>query len=109
MDIPDIGQIVSFKEFLRSLTPDPRTLLLLPWEEGTEPIKNVLRQNAEVKNILILIGPEGGFSVAEADMAKSKGFHLVSLGPNILRTETAAIAVLSMIGYEFSVTSRSPV
>ena len=77
------------------------TLLLFPWEEGTAPIKNVLREHREIKNIVILIGPEGGFSPAEAETAKSKGFHLVSLGPNILRTETAAITVLGMIGYEY--------
>ena len=51
--------------------------------------------------IIVLIGPEGGFSAQEAETAHGKGFHLVSLGSNILRTETAAIAALSMIGYEF--------
>jgi 16S rRNA (uracil1498-N3)-methyltransferase len=108
-DIPTVGPIISFRDFIMTLDPGPLTLKLFPWEEGTEPIKNVLRQNLEVKNIVIFIGPEGGFSVAEADMAKSRGFHRVSLGPNILRTETAAIAVLSMVGYEYSAASRSPV
>jgi len=45
------------------------------------------------------IGPEEGFSQAEGMLAKEKEFLLVSLGPNILRTETAAIAAVSMIGY----------
>ena len=101
LDIPQVGHLVSFPEFLRTLSPEPRTLLLLPWEEGTVPIKEILRANPEIKNINVLIGPEGGFSAHEAEAAHNKGFHLVSLGPNILRTETAAIAVLSMIGYEF--------
>jgi 16S rRNA (uracil1498-N3)-methyltransferase len=100
-DIPKIGSIASFRDIFSTLDPDPSTLLLLPWEEGTEPVKNVLRQNPAVKNIVVLIGPEGGFSTTEAESAKTRGFHPVSLGPNILRTETAAIAVLSMIGYEF--------
>lgn len=100
-DIPRMGPIQAFKEFLRTLNPELRTLLLLPWEEGTEPIKNLLRRNPDVKNIIVLIGPEGGFSKAEADTASARGFHPVSLGPNILRTETAAVAVLSMIGYEY--------
>ena len=100
-DIPAIDDIISFKDFLRTLNSEPGTLLLLPWEEGTEPIKNVLRNNSGVKNLLVLIGPEGGFSTKEAEAAKEIGFHLVSLGPNILRTETAALAVLAMIGYEF--------
>jgi 16S rRNA (uracil1498-N3)-methyltransferase len=101
-DVPQIEGIRGFSDFLRTLAPDPFTLLLFPWEEGTEPIKNVLRKAPGVMNIVVLIGPEGGFSAAEAELAKGRGFHLVSLGPNILRTETAAIAVLGMIGYEYS-------
>jgi 16S rRNA (uracil1498-N3)-methyltransferase len=123
-DIPRVEKIRSFWDFLDGLhdhrTPlhpplargehkggeqdtgalRAGTLLLLPWEEETRPIKNVLRSYPGAQNIVVLIGPEGGFSQAEADNAREKGFHLVSLGPNILRTETAAVAVLSMIGYE---------
>lgn len=101
-DIPPVKTIRTFSDFLRTLAPGPQTLFLFPWEEGTEPVKNVLRRHLDAKHVVVLIGPEGGFSQAEADAAKEKGFHLVSLGPNILRTETAAVAVLSMIGYEFS-------
>ncbi len=100
-DIPLVGPIVSFGDFIAAQAPGPRTLSLLPWEEGTERIKNVLRQNPAVGDIMVLIGSEGGFSVGEVGAAKSRGFHAVSLGPTILRTETAAVAVLSMIGYEF--------
>ncbi len=101
VDIPAIGHIVSFKDFLRTPNSELRTLLLLPWEEATIPIKDVLREKSGVKNIIILIGPEGGFSKEEAKAARDKGFHLVSLGPNILRTETAAMAAMSMILYEY--------
>lgn len=100
-DIPKVEAIRRLSAFLRTLNSEPGTLLLLPWEEGTVPIKNVLRQNPSVKNVIVLIGPEGGFSKAEADAARIRGFHPVSLGPNILRTETAALTVLSMIGYEY--------
>jgi 16S rRNA (uracil1498-N3)-methyltransferase len=126
-DIPQVQQICSYADFLKSIAnppsppfvkggssknpplekgeeggfASPDTLLLLPWEEGTVPIKGILRANPGMKHIIVLIGPEGGFSAHEAEAAQGKGFHLVSLGPNILRTETAAIAVLSMIGYEF--------
>lgn len=114
-DIPAIGRIVSFKDFLRTPNTllsrealeitgagsEPGTLSLFPWEEATAPIKDVLHNSKDVKNIIVLIGPEGGFSAAEAEAAEGGGFRLVSLGPNILRTETAAIAALSMIGYEF--------
>jgi 16S rRNA (uracil1498-N3)-methyltransferase len=100
-DIPQIDAVIAFKDFLRTPNPEPRTLFLLPWEEASEPIKGVLKQNADAMHIIALIGPEGGFSSGEASLAREKGFHAVSLGPNILRTETAALAVLSMIGYEF--------
>jgi 16S rRNA (uracil1498-N3)-methyltransferase len=111
-DIPVVRPIQLFRDLIFSLDPGPLThapgspasgpgtLLLMPWEEGTEPVKDVLRKQKEVKHVVILIGPEGGFSPAEADLANKQGFHLVSLGTNILRTETAALAVLSMIGYE---------
>ncbi len=110
-DVPKVEKVAAFRDFIMTLapgplTPDsassvPGTLLLLPWEEGTEPMKIVLKQNAAAEHIVVLIGPEGGFSPNEAEGAKNSGFHLVSLGPNILRTETAAVAVLSMIGYEY--------
>jgi 16S rRNA (uracil1498-N3)-methyltransferase len=100
-DIPNVDAIRTFSDFLRTPNSEPGTLLLLPWEEGTHPIKGILRANPGITNIIVLIGPEGGFSAQEAEKAKEKGFHPVSLGQNILRTETAAIAALSMILYEF--------
>jgi 16S rRNA (uracil1498-N3)-methyltransferase len=101
IDIPRVEAIRRFPDYVNSLSPDPETLMLIPWEEGTEPIKKVLRGKQGIQHIIVLIGPEGGFSSAEAEIAKSRGFHPVSLGPNILRTETAATAVLSMINYEY--------
>jgi len=99
-DIPMVETIRSFGEFVGTLTAGPQTLLLFPWEEGTQPIKAVLRRTQGIEKVVVLIGPEGGFSQVEAETARSKGFHLVSLGRNILRTETATIAALSMILYE---------
>jgi 16S rRNA (uracil1498-N3)-methyltransferase len=101
IDIPKVRGVQSFHDFLSSLVSRPSSLNLLPWEEGGPPVKTVLRDGQNMKSIVVLIGPEGGFSKDEAEQAKDRNFHLVSLGPNILRTETAAIAVLSMIGYEF--------
>lgn len=49
--------------------------------------------------LVLLIGPEGGFSPAEADLVLSRGAYPISLGPRILRTETASIAALGAIGY----------
>ncbi len=99
-DIPQVKTIRPFGDFIGPLAPGPQTLLLFPWEEGTRPIKEVLQGKQCIEKVIVLIGPEGGFSQAEAERARAKGFYLVSLGPTILRTETAAVAVLSMILYE---------
>ena len=49
--------------------------------------------------VLIVIGPEGGFSHGEADAAKDAGAALLHLGGRVLRTETAGLMLLSVIGY----------
>ncbi len=100
-DIPEVVQVVRLQDLLRIPRTAPGTLLLLPWEEGTRPVKQVLQGNRSATEIFVIIGPEGGLSAKEAALAQDAGFHPVSLGRNILRTETAALAVLSMIQYEY--------
>lgn len=100
-DVPAVEGLRSLDAFLGAAAPATGTLLLLPWEEGTRPIKDALRSSPGAENIVVLIGPEGGFALSEAEAAREKGFHLVSLGPTVLRTETAAVAALSMISYEY--------
>jgi 16S rRNA (uracil1498-N3)-methyltransferase len=58
------------------------------------------QQGRRPKNVLVLIGPEGDFTPAEAALAKSAGCLPISLGPIVLRTETAAIYCLSVLSYE---------
>jgi len=53
--------------------------------------------NFSSTDIALLIGPEGGLSDDEVDLTKASGFNSLSLGPRILRTETAAIAALSVL------------
>ena len=52
---------------------------------------------AEPQSVVLAIGPEGGFTRAEIELAKSRGWHVVDLGPRILRVETAALALTSAI------------
>jgi 16S rRNA (uracil1498-N3)-methyltransferase len=54
---------------------------------------------AEPQSIALVIGPEGGFTGAEIDQAKSHDWHVVDLGPRILRVETAALALTSAIAH----------
>ncbi|MEE1200626.1 MAG: 16S rRNA (uracil(1498)-N(3))-methyltransferase [Christensenellales bacterium] len=72
-------------------------LVLVPWEEtGGLTMKGVHREQPGVKNIGIVIGPEGGMSAQEVGTLASMGARAVTLGPRILRTETAAIAAVTM-------------
>ena len=69
-------------------------------EKRERNLKNVLSDFKGIKEITILIGPEGGFTKEEVAAAIEKGFVEASLGPRILRTETAPITALSIIQYE---------
>jgi 16S rRNA (uracil1498-N3)-methyltransferase len=98
-DIPDIGEPITFEELLRRFADYDR--VLLPWElarrSGLRDRLPALLKMA--RSVLVVIGPEGGFSHAEAQAAQRSGAQLVSLGPRILRTETAGLVALAIIGY----------
>jgi 16S rRNA (uracil1498-N3)-methyltransferase len=65
-------------------------------------MKDVLRKEPAVPGaVWVFIGPEGGFSEEEIAKARQAGVIPVSLGPRILRTETAGLAVLTMLLYEW--------
>ena len=72
------------------------------YEEETEnTIKNELKKHKDAKSIGFFIGPEGGIAPEEIEKIREEDFPCVTLGERILRTETAPLAVLSMIMYEF--------
>jgi len=72
-------------------------LKLIFWEEEKcTLIRNLLDRN-DIKSAAILIGPEGGFASREIENAMEHGFQSVSLGPRLLRTDTAPLAVLSIL------------
>ena len=72
-------------------------------EEKEQSLRSYLRKiDKEIKSILLIIGPEGGFTLSEVGKIKAKGLESVSLGNRILRTETAAIATVSLVMYELS-------
>jgi 16S rRNA (uracil1498-N3)-methyltransferase len=97
--IPFVEQIRDLKEVLRLCSDFDKCIMLWEMEKGNT-IKKFLQENKSIKSLLLLIGPEGGFSHDEVELAKSHGFIPVTIGSRILRTETASIAVLSMIDYE---------
>jgi 16S rRNA (uracil1498-N3)-methyltransferase len=97
--VPDVLVPVGFKDALESL--NEFDLCLIPYEKETNMrLKDVLKKNFDAKNICVFIGPEGGFSENEIMAAIEYGAIPVTLGPRILRTETAGIVTSSIILYE---------
>jgi 16S rRNA (uracil1498-N3)-methyltransferase len=64
-------------------------------------IKQVLKDKGKYGTILVVIGPEGGFTTAEEKLLISKDFISTTLGENVLRAETVPLYILSVISYEF--------
>ena len=98
---PLVDKVMNWEEVLNSLPK--QALALLPWEEEAGRGIKSLRGYCDVPptEIYVFIGPEGGFTEAEVLRTQEYGVIPVSLGPRILRTETAGLAVLSMLMYEF--------
>lgn len=77
----------------------PKVLL---WEgEAATDLKALLRGTGPAEGVAIVVGPEGGFDESEVLAARDAGFVPVSLGRRILRAETAAMAVVALVQYEW--------
>ena len=97
--VPAIDGVRSYDELLARFAQ--YDTVLFPWEVAlAQPLRETLPPLLEgAAKVLVVIGPEGGFSHAEADMAADRGAHLLWLGPRILRTETAAMVLLAILEY----------
>ncbi len=96
--LPTICECVKFEQALKEIAHDD-ALNLIPYEnEKCSKLRDALKNSKT--NINIFIGPEGGFDESEIELAMSKNIKPVTLGPRILRTETAPLAVLASVMYE---------
>ena len=98
--IPKIEKIVDLQE-LCNMQADLKILLTV--NEKSNYVKRVLQDNKDCDTIIVVIGPEGGFTKTEEEELIKNGFISTSLGSRVLRTETASIAFMSMINYEWMV------
>lgn len=100
IDIPMVHFPINFAKAVDSF--NDFDLVLMPWEEEKNvTLKQVLRNfEGPKEKIAVLIGPEGGFSSNEVDLAMQYDAIPVTLGSRILRTETAGIVVSSLLMYE---------
>ncbi len=96
--VPKVENIISFKEMILLLKDKEN--ILVPYEnEDSNGIKKDL-EKLKGKEIHLIIGPEGGFDPKEIEDLKEIGAKIVTLGPRILRTETAGLVASSIILYE---------
>lgn len=97
--IPEVCTPMTFKDAVSAMKESD--LALMPYEElgheGEKGLKAILGSNPDVSSYSIMVGPEGGFSDAEAQYAKDSGIQLFGLGKRILRTETVAGAIIPVI------------
>ncbi|MEW6661281.1 MAG: 16S rRNA (uracil(1498)-N(3))-methyltransferase [Bacillota bacterium] len=98
--VPRVEPLGDFAQAVRDLPP--HGLALIPWEgEKQRSLKEVITQSKGPNNpIIVFIGPEGGWDEEEVVLAQKRGAIPVSLGPRILRTETAGLAVLTILMYQ---------
>jgi 16S rRNA (uracil1498-N3)-methyltransferase len=111
--IPHVAAPLTFKQLLDEyvhmrLDPQQPDCLLLHPDPSAQPLSRILPTlkkplSRSARCIIVLaIGPEGGWSPAEVLQAQNANIPLVTLGPHILRTETAALVAISQILYHFN-------
>lgn len=99
--IPELSDTISVRDFIEGTAgTDALKMIAYCFDDGQErhSIREVLENN-DAKEVIVLIGPEGDFSREEADAAVAAGYVPVHIGESRLRTETAALASVSMIYY----------
>ena len=91
--LPTVADVVAWGEAVANAQP-----LLVAWESAQPgSLANALERLGPAPELAIAVGPEGSFTGDELEVALAAGSTLVSLGPTILRTETAAAAMLAAI------------
>ena len=104
--LPEIGPVTSASVFMES-AKGYDLKLIASLQPGAKSLRQVLSQfkaaqNRSPRNVLWLIGPEGDFTPAEMAQSRTSGFEPITLGPLVLRCETAAVYALSVLSYELS-------
>lgn len=96
-DLPELKPLVEWEGLLQSFAD--YDLVLMPYEKEAPSLKGVLESKPQSRRILILIGPEGGWSPKEVEQAQARGACVTHLPVPILRTETAGITAAAMIQF----------
>jgi 16S rRNA (uracil1498-N3)-methyltransferase len=97
--VPTVEPIRSLVELFADL-PEQIVVIMLYEGQASQGLKQVLAEKP-APSYLLLVGPEGGFSAKEVALCQEQGACIVTIGPRILRTETASLAGVAMIMYEY--------
>lgn len=92
---PEVTEPLTWKQCFARM--EQHDLVLVPWEDAEGyNLKKAFAEHPDAKDIGIVIGPEGGMSENEVEALKAQGVKIATLGPRILRAETAAVASVTM-------------
>jgi 16S rRNA (uracil1498-N3)-methyltransferase len=101
LNLPALNIPLKFEEMIANERHEGMLKILL-WEAEKETdLKAVLRTRAQSSHIEVVVGPEGGFTRREIRLARDAGYHIVSLGSRILRSETASLTLIAIMQYEW--------
>lgn len=90
--VPQVAEPLSFKQLLAAVEGENTVTF---YEGGGEPLSSLV--GADTRQVSLVIGPEGGFEAAEIDSLRAAGARIATLGPRILRCETAPLVALSVV------------
>lgn len=97
--IPEVRPVAAFPDIIEKFRE--HELVFFLYEDEKDYGLKDFTGCGNINNITVIVGPEGGFTAEEADLACAAGAKSISLGPRILRTETAALTVLALILYAY--------
>lgn len=91
--VPEIDNVITFSELIKTVDNG-----ILFWEKATSPLIQTI-SDLNNKKIFLLLGPEGGFSKEEVNMAEEMNIKTASLGKRILKAETASIVSVALTSF----------
>ena len=91
--VPVVAPVLDLPQYLASVQAQNATRLILS-PEGTTFLRALGKPD---KPVIVMIGPEGGWEENELQAARAAGFQALQLGPRVLRTETAGLAMLAAL------------
>jgi len=94
-ELPTLSPVLPLDGFLRVRSPAPLVVCVATTDSA--PLRQVCRRLGGASDLTLLVGGEGGFADAELAQLRAEGAVLASLGPRLLRTDTAAVAALAVI------------